>query len=171
MEPSFSNTTVYTKKVLKEAFLNQKRRVKIITLIPFALLAVITILLNVLFQDSGTLTYTIFLIFFVPLMYLVFPIWSASITYKRNSELFHEEVVAKTSFFDDQLISVTLPSNAEIKVNYLQIKRIESSRNLYLIHVKHQLFFIIDKNGFEHVNQFEFEKFMREKATKARIIL
>jgi len=91
--------------------------------------------------------------------------------YKRTIEVYHEEIIATTSFFDDHIVSIAQPSNAMFTIRYDQIKRVISTKQLYLLVIRFQLYFIINKNGFDKINMVEFEPFLREKAPKAKFQL
>jgi hypothetical protein len=105
------------------------------------------------------------------IVYLVIPLLLANLSYKRSIEIFHEEIVATSEFYGDNFVSTTHPSNATLSVKYDQVKRVISTKQLYLLVIRFQLYYIINKNGFDKINMLEFEKFMREKAPKAKFQL
>lgn len=169
MEPLFTNKCSYTKEVILEAYLSYNKRERRI-LTPIILicdflgvamsfihfefpLMMLLFILNILF---------FFFVFAIPRII-------AHRIYKVHLEVLKEPIVGTTDYYDDKFVSIAYPTKAELNIQYSQLKRIISSNNLYLLVIRFQLFFIVDKNGFDKINMVEFEKFIEEKAPKAKI--
>ena len=168
MEPLFTNKCTYTKSTLRESLMNYQKRQRTLIVILIGAVAVISLIQLVLTGEVPTLTLLLFLIVMYLFAFVFVPIISSNLAYKRNNEIFHEEVVNTFSFFEDHFVSLTTPSNATIDIQYSQLKRVVETKQYYLLVMSQNLFYIIDKNGFDRVNTFEFTKFLREKAPKAK---
>ena len=171
MEPLFTNKCTYTKEVYRESLLNYNKRKRTISIIIFCLLILIIVMQIILY--SSTFEISLALLVIVPsiIAYLVIPLILAGLSYKRSVEIYHEEIVATSEFYDDHFVSTLHPSNATMTVQYDQLKRLVSTKQLYLLGIRYHVFYIINKNGFDKINMLEFEKFLREKAPKAKFQL
>ncbi len=171
MEPLFTNKCIYTKDVFRESQLNYNKRQKAISIVINCLLVLIMIIETVIHPDTEIIFLALFLTVMSVLFYFVVPVLAAGLSYKRSLELYHEELVSTSEFFDDHFVSTSRPSNAVITIRYDQFKRIVATKQLYLLIVRFHLFYAIDKNGFDKINMLEFEKFLRDKAPKAKFHL
>lgn len=88
---------------------------------------------------------------------------------KQLIELYDEIPECETMFYDDHLLSVSITSKEEINIKYAKIRKIKQSKNLYLLELGNKLVVMVDKNRFEKGTCEEFEKFIIEKATEAKI--
>lgn len=90
---------------------------------------------------------------------------------KQLLELYDTIPECDTMFYDDCLMSVSITSKEELKLNYSKIKKVKQSKNLYLLILNNKLAVMVDKNHFEKGTCEEFEKFIKEKAVNAKIRL
>ena len=171
MEPLFTNKSTYTKNALRESLLNYQKRQRTIIVILICAVAFISLLQLLLSGEVPTITLLLFLILMYLFAFVFVPIYSANLSYERNFEVFHEEVANTFTFFDDHFVSLTTPSNATIDIHYNQLQRIVETKQYFLLVVSQNLFYIIDKSGFDRVNTLEFIKVLREKAPKAKFQL
>ena len=171
MEPLFTNKCTYTKSTLQEAMLNYQKRQRTFVIIFMIALAVISLLQLILSGEMPNLIFLLLLVLMFVSAFVLIPYFSANLSYKRNNEIFHEEVVNTITFFDDHFISLAMPSNATTDIQYSQLKRVVETKQHYLLVVSQNLFYIIDKSGFDRINSLEFVKVLREKAPKAKFQL
>jgi len=171
MEPLFANKCIYTKDVFRESLFGYNKRKKALTFIILAFLIIVILIQLLLYSVSSEIYLALFTIVLSALVFIVLPIIQANLSYKRSIELHQEPITALTTFYDDHFVSTAQPSNATITVKYDQVKRVIATKQLYLLVIRLQLFYIIDKNGFEKINMVEFEKFIKENAPKAKFHL
>jgi len=171
MDPLFSNKCTYTKEVFREALFGYNKRKSTVSIVVLSIVILLTIYQIIFYAGTSDIFLALFLLGLSVLTYVILPIFQANLSYKRTIELHHEPITALTVFFDDHFVSTAQPSNATITVKYDQVKRVISTKQLYLLVIRLQLFYIIDKNGFDKINMLEFEKFLREKAPKAKFQL
>lgn len=171
MEPLFSNTCLLTKEVYKEAYFAITKRKRILVVI-LSVIVIITSILEANWLDDIIFYFCAgFFLLFSVYYFILFPRRAVNITYKRNQEVYHEEISCTVTFYDDKIVMKSIPSNAEATLQYSQIVRIRATRQLYILTIKQNLLFFLDKSQFDHVNMFEFEHFMRQKALKAKFYL
>jgi len=171
MEPLFTNKCTYTKDVILEAYLSynkRERRIQTPMILICDFFAITMSFIHFEFQLMMLLLVLNVLFFF---FVFAIPRIIAHRSYKVNLEVLKERIIGTTEYYDDNFVSIAYPTNAVINIQYGQLKRIISSNNLYLLVIRFQLFFIIDKNGFDKIKMLEFEKFLREKAPKAKFRL
>ena len=171
MEPLFINKCTYTKEAILEAYLGygkRERRVQTLILLICDFLAITISFIHFEFQIMMLLLILNILFFF---FVFALPRIIAHRSYKVNLEVLKEPIVGTTEYYDDKFLSIAYPTKAEINIQYAQLKRVISSKNLYLLVIRFQLFFIIDKNGFDKINMVEFERFIKEKAVNAKVML
>lgn len=171
MEPLFTNKCTYTKEVFREALFGYNKRKSTVSIVVLSIVILLTIYQIIFYAGTSDISLALFLLGLSVLTYVLFPIIQANLSYKRSIEMHHELIKALTTFYEDHFVSTAQPSNATITVKYDQMKRVIATRQLYLIVIRWQLFYIIDKNGFDKINMLEFEKFLREKAPKAKFRL
>lgn len=87
---------------------------------------------------------------------------------RQDDALFHELTQSKLTFYEDRFLSCGNVSNSEITVYYTQIIKRISSKNLYLLKIKPNIYFILDKTNFLKGNLDEFDLFIRRKAVNAK---
>ena len=171
MEPLFTNKCTYTKEAILEAYLSYNKRERRIQTPLMLICDFLAITMSFIHFELKLMMFL--LIINILFFFFVFavPRLVAHRSYKVNLEVLKEPIVGTTAYYDDNFVSIAYPTKAEINVQYNQLKRIISSKNLYLLVIRFQLFFIIDKNGFDKINMVEFERFIKEKAVNAKVML
>lgn len=74
-------------------------------------------------------------------------------------------------FYEENIMTTSLTNKAESKLDYSKIKKIKQSKNMYLLILSQGVVLMVKKDGFEKGSCIEFEKFIKEKATNAKIKL
>jgi len=171
MEPLFTNKCTFSKKLYREAMLNYNRRTRLFSIVVIILLLVYFLAACIIYDIWSDMWFVLGMFILSSTFYIAVPLISANLTYKRNFELYQQEPSSVIEFFEDRMTSTAYPSNAQITTRYDQIKRVISSRQLYLLVIRYHMFHLIDKNGFDKINMLEFERFIREKAPKAKFWL
>ena len=173
MEPLFTNKCIYTKKAYLEGLFGFLRKRRIIMSVFFIVL--IVALSFQIIEGYSIDTYEVILAISCTLLILyshvLQPIIHANYSNKRNIELFKQAPVLSYDFFDAHFVSYANPSNSTLTFQYNQIRRIISTKQYYLLIIRYNLYNIVDKNGFDKINMVEFERFIKEKAVKAKVML
>ena len=172
MEPLFINDIRQTKEMyieMNKAYSSASQiAYKIAVPLVYGFLAFVLIYFYYNFIGAAIVAAAGVLLFFYPLIKL------HRVAKKREKqivELYGSELEGQTLFYDDHLVSTGFNDKSEIKIEYGKIIKVRQSRNLYLLIMKQKLVIMVDKNRFEKGSCEEFEQFIKEKATNAKIRL
>ncbi len=171
MEAIFINRLAQTKENLLEMNMSYDK-VKRIT---------VQVIIAVIFVALGVLYFLIDLVLPGILMLALAVVFPFLLTLKlrlhcKNSVkqqmiLYNKVVEGETSFYDEELKSVSEAGKTEITLEYSKIKKVKQSKNLYLLVLDKRLVVMVDKNRFEKGTAADFEEFIKQKAVNAKIKL
>ncbi|PKM40805.1 MAG: hypothetical protein CVV04_06375 [Firmicutes bacterium HGW-Firmicutes-9] len=171
MEPLFTNTCAYSKKNLQEAMfaLNKRKRI-LISL--FCLFSIAGCIYNYIIWYDYLFIIMAFGLLALLLFKYVYQIMNkAKVIADRCILLYHEVPIQTVRFFDDRLEPVSIMSKEELSFEYTQIIRVEKSKRLYVLFFNGKVMIILDKSKFDNITLEEFERFIREKAVNAKVLL
>jgi len=169
MESYFENKCRFSKANLLEMTKRIRKPSTINLFVCSAMLLVCSAVFFFYLYDLALGFAALFLALFFIFFSLLLPRVSVNRLQKQHRELYHAEIVSELAFYDDHLFSTSEQTKGEIKTDYTQIKRILRTQHLYLLQLGVQVVYLVDRNGFTKGNAADFEAFIREKATRAKI--
>lgn len=164
-EPLFVNQCTYTKAVLLE-FRRRTRPVWLRGLMAF--LEILFALFAVIFFFTGRENYPAA----AEMLLLSLILWSVSDgiprlrisrSVKQTQSVYHTLSRVTVSFYEDGFASFNETSGAKASMRYADIIRLMQSKGFYFLKMEHQMYHILDKDGFQKGTAVEFERFMKEK--------
>ena len=171
MEPLFTNTCAYSKENLQEAMFALYKRKKFLMSL-FCLFCIGGCLYYYFIWYDYLFVLMAFALLAVLIYKYVYQIVSkAKLTASRCILLYHEIPVQTVRFFDNRLEPVSIMSKEELSFEYTQLIRVEKSRHLYVLYFNGKMMVILDKSNFENISLEEFERFIKEKAVNAKVLL
>lgn len=167
-ESLFTNKCIYTKEVYREVMLNYNKLLRTIVLVLVGLLLLLALPAIFYSRNNAVIKLVCSTVALAVLFFYLLPVLTAFYMYKRDRHLHHETICEYITFFNDYFLETAYPSKAETRINYSQIKRVVETKRFFLIAIKYQVFFIIDKDNFQGINPIDFKKFIKEKVPKAK---
>lgn len=168
MEPLFENTCVWTRKTILELHRRVRRLFSIVLEAIVALEFVhflILILRERLYMDFTLMAAAaLFAILLAAVPF--FPRISAAIAYKRYLNLFRQEQVSHTCFYEDRFTLGSMPSGGETTLEYAQIRRVMETKSLLLLRLTGKWIVMVDKSGFTRGDVATLKAFLQKKAVR-----
>lgn len=171
METLFENRCIHSKKNLLEMVRKKGRKsfaVYSYIVIAFLGLNAATRFVRQDFTGAGVL---LFLCAAFTGLHFYLPYATVKKMLKRDRALYHTEVSIKILFFNDYLLGIHEQNSGQTKADYSQLVEVSRTKGLYLLSMRENLIWIIDKNGFLKGDGAAFEAFVKEKAAYAKIKL
>jgi len=171
MEPLFSTTCEHSKANYQDALSAIMNREKIAATFVSVLLCASSLYCAIIFNHY------LYLFFFaasilIPLNRYGYQIeHAAKIFAEGNNLMYHQTVVQRIYFFDDHIKTISYPSNGEAFPTYADITQVVKSKNLYILLFSKVTFISLEMTKFENISLEEFERFIREKAVNAKVLL
>ncbi len=170
-ETLFENRCRYTRAILLEMSNRIRRPARIVMLVCVAVLLACAALYWFYLGDSlMTAVCAALAALFAAYEALVLRL-SVRSTLQRYQELYHAPLESRTFFYDDYILNTNEQTKGELRLEYTQLTALLETKHLYLLRLRRQLVVPVDKDGFVGGERSAFERFIREKAVKAKIRL
>ncbi len=164
MEPKFINQCEHTLTFTREMMFASLGKVRIAIYVIGILFCGIT---SGLLFAAGSVQAGISLALCTALLFVVIfvrPLLAAKQTVERNKLLSDKPVVSVLEFYDDHLMIKT--DDRDKRFDYANIKKLKTTKHLYLLALPQRLYFLVDRNGFTKGQSEDFPVFMKEKLKK-----
>jgi len=171
MDTLFENKCIYSKENLLEMV--RKKRQKPFIVCSYTLIAYLGVnaVSHFFQQDFIKAVILLFSCVAFTCLYLFSPYISVKKMLKRDNELYHTECSATILFFDDHFVGIHEPTSGQTITNYTHLIQVSQTKGLYLLSMRENLVWMVDKNGFIKGDRMAFETFIKEKAVHAKIKL
>ena len=161
MEPLFYTRRTMTPKFARELFRHVFVQYHIIHALLFIGYVGIFIYVRNLFPTNVV---AFIVLIAIVIMYIYRPYSYAKKRIKEYHALYNADEDDEAIFFQDYFIAKDLNNKSEIKIEYKNITKMRSTKNLYIFHIRNSKTRIItDKNIIPKSNEVDFEKFINQK--------
>lgn len=99
----------------------------------------------------------------------VTPMRLAAFASRENRKLHGKDVETVNKFFDDHILATNKLTASKTNIQYVDIKGLLETKDLYIIGMEKGLVLLIDKHGFSTGNAEDFVAFMKEKCVNAEV--